>query len=420
MAVAYGSKVTIINKRLISSLIPQKKPYEVRDKHLKGFIVRVNVSGKKNYICEYTRGKRVYIGSVNVLTPAQARDEAKIILANVAKGIYPSKSNNSSDNKKNITLKKFIEEKYAIWKKQTSKSGKEMIRAIRSSFFEKFGDCELDKIKNIDIEDWRTKKIASGLKPATTNRAIAYLRSALSQAMAWELLIVHPLKEIKLLKENNDRVRYLSNTEEKNLREALIKREIPLKQSRENFNKWRKDRNYELYPQLGKNDFADHLQPMTLLALNTGMRRGEIFSLTWDKVDFLIKNLTIIAANAKSNKIRHIPLNSEAFDVLKQCHKQSSKSGLVFPNKYGKCFNNIDKSWRRLLKKTMIEDFHFHDLRHDFASKLVMAGVDLNTVRELLGHSDIKMTLRYAHLAPEHKASAVAKLVTARNANTRS
>ena len=76
--------------------------------------------------------------------------------------------------------------------------------------------------------------------------------------------------------------------------------------------------------------------------------------------------------------------------------------------------NSIKTSWEGLITASGIEDFVFHDLRHDFASKLAMNGEDLNTIRELLGHSDIGMTLRYAHLGPEHKAAAVARLAQGR------
>lgn len=108
---------------------------------------------------------------------------------------------------------------------------------------------------------------------------------------------------------------------------------------------------------------------------------------------------------------RHLPLNAEALDTLKRWKKQSKATGLVFPSpKTGGRMDNINSSWEELCELAEVADFRFHDLRHSFASRLVMAGVDLNTVRELLGHSDIRMTLRYAHLAPDKLAEAVAKL----------
>ena len=114
---------------------------------------------------------------------------------------------------------------------------------------------------------------------------------------------------------------------------------------------------------------------------------------------------------SKSSKARHIPLNNEAYKILNDWHKQSQIDvSFVFPNKINQPFDNVRSSWDKLLKDAGIKDFRWHDMRHHFASRLVMAGVDLNTVRELLGHSEISMTLRYAHLAPEHKADAVAKL----------
>ncbi|MCK4869668.1 MAG: tyrosine-type recombinase/integrase [Gammaproteobacteria bacterium] len=84
---------------------------------------------------------------------------------------------------------------------------------------------------------------------------------------------------------------------------------------------------------------------------------------------------------------------------------------MVFPNKDGKRMLDIKTAWTHLLKSVQIEHFRWHDLRHHFASKLVMAGADLNSVRELLGYADLKMTLRYAHLAPEHKAKVVCALL---------
>lgn len=143
---------------------------------------------------------------------------------------------------------------------------------------------------------------------------------------------------------------------------------------------------------------------MVLLAINTGLRRGELLSLTWHDIDLVARMITVRAERAKNGKQRHVPLNQEALSVL-QCWKDQSNDDLhVFQPK------DVKTAWVKLLARAQVTGFRFHDLRHHFASKLVTKGVDLNTVRELLGHADIKMTLRYAHLAPAHLAAAVAKL----------
>ncbi len=122
-------------------------------------------------------------------------------------------------------------------------------------------------------------------------------------------------------------------------------------------------------------------------------------------MDLSNKVLTGRAGYAKSGSARHIPLNSEAMAVLRTLRKAKKGQGKLFD------VGSIAKAWHGALDAAKIQDFGFHDLRHTFASNLVMAGVARNTVRELLGHSDIKMTLRYAHLTPSHKAEAVAALV---------
>ena len=157
--------------------------------------------------------------------------------------------------------------------------------------------------------------------------------------------------------------------------------------------------------------YADHLTPMVLISLNTGMRQGEVFNLRWPDVNFDRATVVIHGSGAKSGMTRHIPLNDEALEALKTWHDQGTKTGHAFPSRDGGRMDNVKKAWAGVLKAATITEFRWHDMRHHFASRLVMEGVDLNTVRELLGHSDIKMTLRYAHLAPQHKAEAVARLV---------
>jgi integrase len=206
-------------------------------------------------------------------------------------------------------------------------------------------------------------------------------------------------------------VRFLSNEEEAALRAALNQREKIGCQKRDSANQWRAVRRYTLMPDLKNAYFFDHLKPMVLFSINTGLRRGEILHLTWEQVNFNERLLTLHGYNTKSGKTRHLPLNSEAFDVLSCWKKQSETTKLVFPSKTGGVINDLRKSWKRILVEAGIENFRWHDLRHHFASRLVMNGIDLNTVRELLGHADIKMTLRYAHLAPEHKAKAIESIV---------
>jgi integrase len=151
-----------------------------------------------------------------------------------------------------------------------------------------------------------------------------------------------------------------------------------------------------------------------LLALNTGLRRGELFRLRWRDVAIDRAMLTVRGEGAKSGQTRHVPLNAEAASVLAAWrHNAAAPPALVFPSvDPEKPLEDVKKGWGPVVRAAKIGPFRFHDLRHHFASRLVQAGVDLNTVRELLGHADIKMVLRYAHLAPETKAAAVAKLVT--------
>ena len=148
----------------------------------------------------------------------------------------------------------------------------------------------------------------------------------------------------------------------------------------------------------------------SLAGRDTGLRRGEVFNLRWSDVDLEKKQLTVEGATSKSGQTRHIPLNSEAASILTNWRAQAQGQWVFTSPVTNKKFDNIKKSWEGLRSRAGVPDFWFHDLRHTFASKLVMAGEDLYVIKELLGHSTIQMTERYAHLAPEHKVRAVEKL----------
>jgi integrase len=151
--------------------------------------------------------------------------------------------------------------------------------------------------------------------------------------------------------------------------------------------------------------FGDHLTPAVLLSVNTGLRRGETLKLRWASVDFDRRLPTVEGQNAKSRQTRHVPLKDEAVEVLTRWRAQSGGTGFVF-----KATTSFQTAWEKLLKRARISHFRWHDLRHHFASRLVQRGVPLNTVRDLLGHSSVPMSLRYAHLAPDQRREAVAKL----------
>lgn len=153
-----------------------------------------------------------------------------------------------------------------------------------------------------------------------------------------------------------------------------------------------------------------HLKPVIVVALNTGMRRGEILNLKWNQIDF--EKELIKVENTKSGKKRHIHINSELASLLLRLKSEEDSGEFVFVNPdTGKPFLDLKRAFKGACKKAAIEDLRFHDLRHTFASRLVENGVDLITVKDLLGHSTVKMTERYTHPNQDLKKKAVEMLV---------
>lgn len=402
-----------ITNSLLNSVSPSDKPFEVCDTELKGFILRVQPSGVKSFKVRFRyNGKQSTktIGTYPAFKPTKARKEAERILSELKLGKSPTEEIPPTD----LTLRDYIDAKdgkYGIWAIANHSDGKATIARITSSF-----DCLLDiklsEIKTWEIEDWRAGRVKSGTKPSTINRDLTALKSLFSKALEWGVLNANPAAKIKRSKVDKEGiVRFLSEKEEKALRNALEVREEFKRSERDRHNRFRKQRKLKPYPNLRKQPFVDHLKPMVLLTMNTGIRRNELFNLSCHDIDFKKKIMTVRGGSSKSGSTRRINLNSEALNTAEKWIAQTKATKLLFPNSEGKPFDNINKSWKGLMKLAKISDFRFHDLRHHFASKLVMKGVALNTVRELLGHSDLTMTLRYAHLAEEHKAEAVAKLL---------
>jgi integrase len=401
----------ITNSSIKALLVEDKR---VNDTDISGFHALISPKGKVTYYLFYRyAGKQVNykIGAHGHITPAQARDLAKAKAGEVVHGVDVQESKKQAKREtlkaKDSKLDSFLDKTYLPWlETRNAKTAAKTIKVIKTGF-PHFLDKQLDAITVYEVERWRSEKSKAKMKPATINSYVNPLKGAMSRAVEWGTIDSHDLHKVKALKVDNSRIRFLDKKEEPALRTTLKIRDKRIKDERENGNKFRQQRSYPLLPELRDYHFADHLEPLVLLAMNTGMRKGELLNLRWENVDLINNVVTIKAENAKSGKARHVPLNNESKRTLVGWQRDTKEQGYVFEGEPNKPITDVKKAWGNLLDEAKIEEFNFHDLRHHFASKLVMAGVDLNTVRELLGHANLDMTIRYAHLAPEHKAAAV-------------
>lgn len=395
---------TTINADLLKRL-PEGRDVDIYDDRLSGFVLRVRKSGAATYRVMYARGKWYTIGKAAHLKPAEARAEAQSLLGRAAKG---EDLRAAAKREKAKSLRDYLKNVYGPWVKANRRDGEATLARLTACFDRELGGKRLHEVSAWVVEKWRSGRLKAGRATTTCNRDVTALKSALQRAVDWGLLDANPLAKVKPLKvDAKGRVRFLSDAEEQRLRAALERRDTERREARERTNEWRAARSHPPLPSLP--GYTDHLTPMTLLALNTGLRRGELFNMEWRDVDLERRIVTVRGEGAKSAQTRYVPLNDEACRVLR-AWKGDAESGLVFPGQEGERMDNIKRAWANLMDAAGIENFRFHDTRHTFASKLVMRGVDLNTVRELLGHADLQMTLRYAHLAPEHKHAAVAVL----------
>ncbi|OOF26048.1 integrase [Salinivibrio proteolyticus] len=405
-----------LKKKITASSIKQfsVEDKRINDTEIHGFHARISATGRIVYYLYYRHdGKQINfkLGTAYDLTPAQARDLAKQKAGDVAKGnnVHDERkqARQESQRRKHLKLPVYLDERYLPYlQTRNPKTAQRIVNHIKSRFAFLM-DKELDQITAWEVEKWRSEQRKKGKAASTINHSVNSLKGALSRAVEWGLIESHELTKVKAIKADNTRLRYLTDMEEKRLRHAIKHRDQDIRLARRSANEHRAIRNYSLYPCLDDVTFVDYVEPLILLAINTGLRRGELLSLEWRDIYFSERYLQVRGGNAKSKEGRIVPLNNEAYDTLASWREQNPEATYLFEGKNGQPLTDVKKPWGTVLGLANIEGFNFHDLRHHFASKLVMAGVDLNTVRELLGHADLKMTLRYAHLAPEHKAAAV-------------
>ena len=276
----------------------------------------------------------------------------------------------------------FIHEQYMPHVKGYKRSWKTDESILKNHLLPVLGQRYMDEITRHDIARIHLERKAQGKAASTANRILIIASHIFNLALKWKVPGVkeNPTKDIAAYQENNKRERYLSVQEAKRLYEAVCESANPM---------------------------LRYIVPMLVM---TGCRRAEVIGACWKDID-MERRLWRVPLT-KSGFARHVPLSDGALQILKTVPR-NARSRYVFANpKTGEPFSSIYESWDTARKKAQLKDVRIHDLRHSFASLLVNEGRSLYEVQKILGHSQLKTTQRYAHLAN-------ATLVDAANAATR-
>ncbi|AOY88674.1 hypothetical protein BKP64_11095 [Marinobacter salinus] len=409
-----------LTQKIVDKLEVTGKRYDFRDEILPGLLIRVGSTGGKVYYLDYkdTSGRRskYRIGPADSVSLSDAREVARKKSGEVAHGKDLNAEKKATKRKAEVErvrqLGTFIKDVWTPWRKAERKRAEEDISRLELHFGGWY-KLSLSKIDLAMVGKWRQQRLESGISPRTINKDIAILMSVLSKAAEHEVIKTNPLKGWKQLKvDTREKVRFLSDAEEQRLRAVLEAREADARQGRENHNKFLRDRGYKLKPEITEQVYSDHIYPLVMLAIQTGLRPEELLEIEWPDIDLRHRTVTVRGAIAKSGRTRHIPLSSEAVQVIKrwQRSKDGQQTSLVFPGKMGGVMDRLPRAVTRAIKAAKISNFRPYDFRHTFASRLALGGVDLNTIRELMGHEDISQTLIYAHLTHDHRKEAVSRV----------
>ncbi|OQX51659.1 MAG: hypothetical protein B5M53_10675 [Candidatus Cloacimonas sp. 4484_209] len=307
------------------------------------------------YIDYYFNGKRIR----EAIGPNKKLAEQALYIrkANIAKGKFEIQ-----DIKHSITFME-LAKIYIEYAKGNKKSWKRDITSL-NKLLPYFGNMRLNDISPYKIEQYKLQRRDEVL-PATVNRELACMKHMFNLAIKWGKTKKNPVKEVTLFKEQNRRLKFLSEDE--------IHRLIA--------------------------NCSPQLKPLVITALSTGMRRGEIFKLKWKDIDF--ENNLITLSDTKSGYLREIKIDDDLKEYLLGL-KSKARNEYVFLNRNGEPYRDVKTAFKTALRKAGIEGVTFHTLRHTFAAHHAMKGTPIPTLMKLMGHRTIAMTMRYSHLSPDH------------------
>lgn len=364
-----GKKLT---KKFVESIVPhEKEELLIWDTELKGFGIRVFPTGRKTYFIQYrnqsqnTRRKK--IGVHGVLSTEQAREEAKKLFGDIAKGGDPSATARLNKNIRTVSdlAKEYLQSHSKV--KKTPKGYKEDEYFLNEIVLKRYGRSSVEKISTLDLQ-----KIHVELQktPYKANKLRDLLSKMFNLAIQWGWRSDNPVKGVEKYKEYK-RHRWLNNEEVQKLWPVL-----------------------DTYPN-------QNVSNVIRLLLLTGSRRNEVLHATWDQFDLERGVWTKPAHTTKQRRMEHLPLSTQAIEILKNM-KDESNSDFLFPGKVpGKPLQEIKKAWQTIRTTAGLPNVRIHDLRHTHASHLVSSGLSLSIVGKLLGHTQTSTTQRYAHLADE-------------------
>lgn len=276
-------------------------------------------------------------------------------------------------------FKDFVDRVYFPWAKANKKSWVTDGHHLKPicAFFGKY---EIDQISPILVEKFKREMMAREWKPGylyqpqTINHFLKCVSRIFEIAIDAGIISVNPTRRVRKLRCDNRRLRFLTRDELTKLLDLCVGR-------------------------------LAHMGDVIRVAVNTGMRRGEILGLRWYNVDLVKREIYV--EKTKTGRPRIIPVNPELMEVFTRLKEKSRSEYVLTFGKAQKPIQHIDGVFRRLFRAAGIENFHFHDFRHTTPTWLAEQGVDPFTIAEILGHSSIQMSMRYTHVSGERKRQAL-------------